>query len=134
MQECFLTLSRKATSFDAGRAQLRTWLLGIVRYACLRQRRGEPEEELADAAEESGVEAALIREETGEAVRRAVLALPEAQRLVIALFEFEELSLAETAAVLGIQPNAVKARLYRGREMLKKSLAPLRAQEGKSVL
>jgi RNA polymerase sigma-70 factor (ECF subfamily) len=134
VQECFLTLSRKATSFDAGRAQLRTWLLGIVRNICQRRRRGEPDEEFEDMAEDSGVESALIREETGEAVRRAVMSLPEAQRLAITLFEFEELSLAETAAVLGIEANAVKARLHRGREILKRRLAPLRIQEGKTVL
>ena len=134
VQECFLTLSRKAASFNAGRAQLRTWLLGIVRNVCQRRRRGDAEAEVEDAAEDSGVESALIREETGEAVRRAVLALPEAQRLAVVLFEFEELSLAETAAVLGIEPNAVKARLHRGREMLKKSLAPLRVQDGKNAL
>src|SRR5580700_3895798 len=70
VQECFLTLSRKAASFDAGRAQFRTWLLGIVRNMCQRRRRADPDEEFEDAAADSDVESALIREETDEAVRR----------------------------------------------------------------
>jgi RNA polymerase sigma-70 factor, ECF subfamily len=82
-------------------------------------------------AAKPGIEAALIRDELGKAVRRSVMALPSAQREAIVLFEFEELSLAETAVVLGIEPNAVKARLHRRREMLKKSLAALRLPEGK---
>ena len=135
VQECFLTLTRKAREFDAGRAQLRTWLLGIARNICYRRtRRSDAEVVESDAGEissTSGTEAALIRDEMAEAVRRAVLALPEGQREVIALFEFEGLSLAETAAALRIESNAVKARLYRGRETLRRSLAMLRLPEGK---
>jgi RNA polymerase sigma-70 factor, ECF subfamily len=134
VQECFLTLSRKAADFDPRRAQLRTWLLGIVRNLCQRKRRVDSPRGMAEAPEDCGMEAALIREEIGETVRRAVLELPESQRLAIVLFEFEELSLSETAAVLGIEANAVKARLHRGREMLKRSLAPLRMKEGKKPL
>jgi RNA polymerase sigma-70 factor (ECF subfamily) len=141
VQECFLTLNRKAAEYDSRRSQLRTWLLGIVRNLCYRRYRGgRPDDAeacidacLTDTAEDAGMEAALIREEMGEAVRRAVLALPQAQREAIVLFEFEELSLAETAAVLGIEPNAVKARLYRGREMLKKNLAVARLQGGRKL-
>jgi RNA polymerase sigma-70 factor, ECF subfamily len=128
-------LNRKAGGYRPERAQLRTWLLGMVRNVCYRQVRAglrAGAEEVPDTAEGPGIEAALIRNELGEAVRRAVMDLPDAQREAIALFEFEELSLAETAAVLGIEPNAVKARLHRGREMLKKSLAELRLPEGRN--
>jgi RNA polymerase sigma-70 factor (ECF subfamily) len=131
VQECFLTLNRKAAEFDSGRAQLRTWLLGIARNICYRRTRTAEAAITENEVDDPGIEASLIRDELAEAVRRAVLALPEGQREAIALFEFEELSLAETASALGIEPNAVKARLYRGREMLKKSLAPLRLPEGK---
>jgi RNA polymerase sigma-70 factor (ECF subfamily) len=53
-------------------------------------------------------------------------ALPQMQREALYLFEFEELSLAEIAQVLHIEANAVKARLYRAREQLKRLLAHLR--------
>jgi RNA polymerase sigma-70 factor (ECF subfamily) len=55
-----------------------------------------------------------------------VEALPPVQREALRLFEFEGLSLAGTAVVLEIEPNAVKARLYRAREQLKRLLAHLR--------
>jgi RNA polymerase sigma factor (sigma-70 family) len=68
----------------------------------------------------------LIRLERAEAVRRAMEELPAPQREALYLFEFEDLSLAEAAFILEIEPNAVKARLYRAREQLKRLLAPLR--------
>jgi len=124
VQECFLTLARKAASFRSERSRLRTWLLGVTRNLCYRRRGAPPQEyDEHEPAEAQEIEATLIQMQTAEAVRNAVLSLPKAQREAIVLFEFEELSLAETADVLGIDPNAVKARLYRGREMLRKRLA-----------
>lgn len=67
----------------------------------------------------------LIRLERAEAVRLAIDALPAPQREALYLFEFEGMSLAEIAVILEIEPNAVKARLYRAREQLKRLLAPL---------
>jgi len=135
VQDAFLTLIRKAREFRPEAASLRTWLLGVTRNLCYR-RGGKPAAESAgepeEVASDSGIEAALIRNQTAEAVRRAVKSLPEPQREAIVLFEFEELSLAETAAALGIEPNAVKARLHRGRARLKSilpSLAPQRRSE-----
>jgi RNA polymerase sigma-70 factor (ECF subfamily) len=75
----------------------------------------------------AGLEEELIRLERAQAVRRAVQALPEPQREAIYLFEFEELSLEQIASVLDIEPNAVKARLYRARENLRYLLEPLRS-------
>jgi RNA polymerase sigma-70 factor (ECF subfamily) len=58
-------------------------------------------------------------------VARAVVALPPFQREALILFEYEELSLEEIAAVAGIETSAVKARLHRARETLRRQLAPL---------
>lgn len=134
VQDGFLTLLRKAREFRPETASLRTWLLGMTRNLCYRGRGRHAAEEAAEpegVSADAGIEAALIRNQTAEAVRRAVLSLPDPQREAIVLFEFEELSLAETAAVLGIEPNAVKARLHRGRARLK-GLLPTLAPQGKS--
>ena len=131
-QDSFLLLMRKAADFRPEAASLRTWLLGMTRNLCLRRRRNEPAAgDIPEIGQDAAIEAALIRNQTAEAVRRAVMALPEAQREAIVLFELEELSIAETAAILGIERNAVKARLFRGREKLKQTLPSL-APEGRS--
>jgi RNA polymerase sigma-70 factor, ECF subfamily len=129
-QECFLALIRRPNSFDPGRSQLRTWLLGAARNQHLQRCRSRGRQtELRDAdtiGKPAGLDEELIRVERADAVNRAMADLPEVQREALYLFEFEGLSLADVALVLGIEPNAVKARLYRAREQMKRLLGPLR--------
>lgn len=55
-------------------------------------------------------------------VERAIADLPQALREVLSLRTIEELSQAETAAILGISEKAVETRLYRARTQLKAKL------------
>jgi RNA polymerase sigma-70 factor (ECF subfamily) len=129
-QECFLALIRKPAFFDPARAQLRTWLIAVARNQHLGRRRNLARQaspaDLETSGIPAGLEEELIRLERADAVRRAMGALPPVQREALYLFEFEGLSLADIAVVLEIEPNAVKARLYRAREQLRRLLAPLR--------
>jgi RNA polymerase sigma-70 factor (ECF subfamily) len=130
-QESFLVIMRRAAAFDPDKAQFRTWMLSVTRHLCLqhKQRNCRAEQlEIEPHSQTASVEQAVIREEVEAAVRRAVGVLPEAQREAIFLFEFEGLSLKEVSAVLEIDTNAVKARLHRGREQLKRSLAELKPE------
>ncbi len=47
-------------------------------------------------------------------VRRAVEALPEEQRVVVILKEYQELTFLEIAQALDVPLSTVKTRLYRG--------------------
>jgi RNA polymerase sigma factor (sigma-70 family) len=67
----------------------------------------------------------VLRLERGEAVARAVAGLPPLQREALILFEYEQLSLEEIAEASGVETGAVKARLHRARETLRRRLAPL---------
>jgi len=62
-------------------------------------------------------------------VRRAVAALPSSQRAAVALFYLAGLSQAETAAQLGIEVGAVKARLHKARGRLRQSLWELWSED-----
>ncbi len=68
-------------------------------------------------------EAALAGERAG-AVRLAVGNLPEELREAIVLCEWEELSVAEAAAILEATPKAIESRLYRARKTLRERLKP----------
>ena len=57
--------------------------------------------------------------ERQEAVRRAVAALPEGQRCVVALYYLEEMEVLEVAALLELPKGTVLSRLSRGRESLR---------------
>ncbi|MBR0135494.1 MAG: sigma-70 family RNA polymerase sigma factor, partial [Clostridia bacterium] len=53
----------------------------------------------------------------------AVMELPEMYRVTLHLYYYEEYSLREIAGILGITEGAVKSRLSRGRNTLKKKLS-----------
>ncbi len=124
-QDCFLALARKPGAFNPARAQLRTWLIAVARNLCYQRfalaARWEalPEDDVTQ--HDPRIEEQLIRRQSAEAVRNALSALPVTQREVLFLFEFEQLSLAETAVVLRIDANTVKARLHRARQALKRA-------------
>jgi len=57
-----------------------------------------------------------------QAVRRAVFALPAKYREVLILFYFHEMDVPAAARSLGVPEGTVKARLFRGREILRSKL------------
>ncbi|HEY7333995.1 MAG TPA: sigma-70 family RNA polymerase sigma factor [Bryobacteraceae bacterium] len=59
------------------------------------------------------------------AVRRAVLGLPEKYRETLTLFYFHEKDITQAARSLGVAEGTVKARLNRGREILRSKLPRL---------
>mgnify|MGYP003329686469 FL=1 len=64
----------------------------------------------------------VIRKELNADLERALRAIPDTYRSVVLLRDAEELSTAETAALLEISEVNVKQRLHRGRAMLRKLL------------
>ena len=78
--------------------------------------------DLPDTDTDANPEEALSRKQTREAVRRAILSLPEEQRDVIILREFEDLSYEEIAARLSLEIGTVKSRLSRARQAIKEFL------------
>ena len=55
-------------------------------------------------------------------MRRAVLALPAKYREALILFYFHDLDVPAAAESLGLPEGTVKARLFRGRELLRRKL------------
>ena len=91
-----------------------------------------PDESLADLAERLVTSATspsqrLLRQETRRRVQQALSDLLERDREVLVLRHLEQLSVAQTAEVLGISPGAVKTRHLRALERLR---ALLDAREG----
>lgn len=131
-QECFLALLQGA-AFDARHGELRTYLFGITRNLALKRvRLAEREadlesDQLGDAPAGLDTLGDLLAAERSALVERAVSELPPLQKEALILFEYEELSLEEIAAIVGTETGAVKARLHRARESLRRRLAPLLA-------
>jgi RNA polymerase sigma-70 factor (ECF subfamily) len=118
----------------AGDALFSSWLTSIAVHEALRRlrlrSRNQQMEDLEHDEEGSMsvVETSLDPEqrasfgELGQLLEEAVLDLPDPYRTVIMLRDIEELSTAETAAVLDLTEQNVKVRLHRGRAMMRDKL------------
>ena len=124
-QEAFLRAYRSLASWR-GDAAFSTWLFAVaVNLYRSELRRIPPMVSLEDVAEPHdarAMDAGLEAEDRDRAVRRAVYSLPEKYREAIVLFYFHEMDLAATAQSLGLREGTVKARLFRGRAMLRGKL------------
>jgi RNA polymerase sigma-70 factor (ECF subfamily) len=124
VQECFLALL-KGTAFREREGALRSYLFGIARHLAMRRlQAAEREAVVIETVDGNDPLRELLDAEAGEVVGRAIAALPLPQKEALILFEYEELSLEEIAAIAGVDTGAVKSRLFRAREALKRRLAP----------
>lgn len=131
-QEVLLKTFRSLSTFR-GESAFSTWITAIALNTSRSRLRaeGQPLLSLDPArvfANEPGSFRKIDERERAEAVRRAVLTLPERYREAILLFYFEEKDLAESARVLGLPEGTLKARLHRGRELLRRRCANLDAR------
>jgi len=131
MQEAYVNAFAHLAEFS-GRARFSTWLTRIaVHEAFARLRKRKRVESLDDTESEELLMASPVlgpenRASDGELrtlLEEAVDGLPEAFRTTFVLRSVEQLSVAETAEVLGIPEETVKTRLHRARERLQSSLS-----------
>jgi RNA polymerase sigma-70 factor (ECF subfamily) len=129
--DCFLSLIRKPENFRPERASLKTYLYAAARNLAMKHFRNQGRETGLDEVNEEpkdspkrGPLRRLLDEELATQVREAVFRLPPLQREALILFEYEGLSLNEIAEITGTDAGAIKARLYRAREGLRRVLQP----------
>ncbi|MBC8243662.1 MAG: sigma-70 family RNA polymerase sigma factor [Verrucomicrobia bacterium] len=99
------------------------WFLKVVRNGALDTvRRRRPNDDVAVArlaATAPPPDVAVEREELAGIMRRQLEVMPVAQREIILLRDFHDLSYAEIAEVLGIATGTVMSRLHRARGELR---------------
>lgn len=129
-QEAFVKAFRALHTFR-GDSAFSTWLTAVAintYRSCLRDR-PPPTADLASAqaaTHEPDAFASLHDRERADLLRQTVMTLPVRYREAIVLYYFEEMDLAETARILAIPEGTLKARLHRGRQLLRRrSLARL---------
>ncbi|GAA1851997.1 RNA polymerase sigma factor [Pseudonocardia ailaonensis] len=117
------------------------WLLAVVSNLARDEMRGlrrrdkllrriPPPTPIDDPAE--AVVVRLSDRSEGGDLRRALAALPEAQRRAVELCLVAELSTADAAAALGISEATIRSNLSRGRARLRDALTTLRARQEKT--
>lgn len=128
-QEVFVKMMRHANQFQ-GDAKLSTWLFSITANWCrdyLRKADNkvkETEEVLValPAPSEHSPDRNLEQRQNEELIQRALQALTPEQREAILLSRYQGLSYAEIAQISGCSEGAVKTRVFRAMETLKKAL------------
>ena len=130
VQETFVRVHMKRRSFRAG-ASVSAWLFTIAANLChnrTRWHRRHPAETLDAARRDPLVcahptpDRAALAEERVRAVRDAIAALPHDLKVTLLLHEYEDLSYAEIAPVVGCSMKGVEARLMRARKRLREAL------------
>ena len=127
--DCFLSLIKDPGRFDANKASLRTYIYAAARNQAARRYNSLGRETALDemmeeprVADKHEPIARVLDDELAAEVAEAIAGLPPLQREALILFEYDELSLAEIGAVVGADPNTVKARLFRAREKMRAKL------------
>jgi RNA polymerase sigma-70 factor (ECF subfamily) len=127
-QEAFLRAYRGLAQWR-GDAAFSTWLIALAanQYRSAIQRRPIALVALDQAAElmsqDPNISVLLLDRDRDEAIRAAVLALPAKYRDALTLYYFHELDLSTAAQSLAVPEGTLKARLMRGRELLRAKFA-----------
>jgi RNA polymerase sigma-70 factor (ECF subfamily) len=143
VQETFLRAYQKLELF-AERARFSTWLTKIGVYeAHARRRKGRARSVTArepaaftqtvhEASRALDPEREVLTREVRRLLEAAIEDLPDLYRAVFVMRHVEEISTAETAEVLNLSPEVVKARLHRARQLLREkryaAVGPLRRE------
>jgi len=128
-QEAFLRAYRALGSWRKD-AAFSTWLFGVATNLYRSEIRRIPPpmtslDDIVEPGDARGLSHVSGEESRDRAVRRAVLALPEKYREALTLFYFHEKDISQTARSLGVAEGTLKARLNRGREILRGRLPRL---------
>jgi RNA polymerase sigma-70 factor, ECF subfamily len=144
LQETFLQVYRHLRSFR-GESLFATWLYRIATNACLMHRRARarrPAESLeaflpqfddhgehVDTPDQlqvaSRADELLDRQFLAEKARAIIAQLPDLYRDAFVLRDLEEMSTADVAQALGVEPATVRQRVHRARLMLRGFLSDI---------
>ena len=136
VQDVFVVVHRRLPAFD-GRAKVTTWLFAIcMRVASDRRRRAHVYRELCsgqvqDSPSEEATDAdAIVDRQRARVLLEAILdRMPDEQRIVFSLFEFEGMTGDEIAELLDVPVGTVRSRLRLARDAFEQSVERLRARE-----
>ena len=140
LQDAFLKAFQHLSDFE-GRSRFSTWLVRIAINTGLQRVRSRKEFDSLDEEKEEfrprniqawtdTPEEFYSREELRRLVEKEVMKLPVKYRVALMLRDLEELPTEEAAAALGLSIPGLKARVLRGRLMLRESMVQYFSKAG----
>ena len=133
IQDAFLSLWRRAASYQQGRGKVRSWLMAIVHHRAVDRLRSAattnasvPIEEIPNIESDAPpVWQTVWQQQRGDLVRSALEALPAEQKKSIELAYFSGYTHVEISQLMGVPLGTVKGRLRIGLQKLKAQLEGL---------
>jgi RNA polymerase sigma-70 factor (ECF subfamily) len=130
-QEAFLRAFRALGQWRKD-AVFSTWLFALATNLYRSELRRIPAltvslDDIPEPRDAHASDGGLEDQDRDSAVRRAVGALPAKYREALILFYFHDMDITTAARSLGLPEGTVKARLFRGREILRSKLPQLLA-------
>jgi RNA polymerase sigma-70 factor (ECF subfamily) len=130
VQEAFIAILRSPGSYRPERGAVAAWLLSLVRYRAIDVARANTTHASRRADEDEGhtrsvpgiLADQVINRDSAAKLKARLRLLPAAQREVVTLAFFDQLSHAEIAAKLQLPPGTVKGRMRLGLQRLRVSL------------
>jgi len=127
-QEAFLRAFRGLAKWRK-EAAFSTWLFALATNLCRSEFRRLPPrivplDDIPEPSDARPQDGGLADEDRDRTVRDAVFALPAKYRDVLVLFYFHDMDISAAAQSLGLPDGTIKARLSRGRELLRRKLEP----------
>lgn len=143
LQDSFLKAFQHLPEFE-GRARFSTWLVRIAINTGVQRLRGRKDFDTLDdesddfkprriQAWDENPEDLYSRHELKVLVEREVMKLPAKYRVALILRDLEELSTEQAANALGLSVPGLKARVLRGRLMLRESMVSYFAKASAGV-
>jgi RNA polymerase sigma-70 factor, ECF subfamily len=137
-QEAFLRAYRNLGQWR-GESAFSTWLFALATNLCRTELKRVPAtmlsiDEIADPPDYRFAPTVYDEAQRDEALRKAVLALPAKYRDAVLLFYFHEQDVPEAARTLRVPEGTLKARLFRGRELLRAKFSRPRRQPAAAML
>jgi RNA polymerase sigma-70 factor, ECF subfamily len=122
-QETFIRLYQKAVQ-NLGPLRVAPYLYAIAHNVCITSIRSRKHNVPIDEYTLHDEDRSLEHTERGELVRLAIELLPMDYREPLILHEYNDVSYADIAEIIGIPVSTVKIRIFRAKEKLRAILAP----------
>lgn len=128
-QEAFLRVYRSLTSWRRD-AAFSTWLFAVAANLYRSELKRIPAgnvalDDVAELMDKHSHAGKFEEHQRDRMVRKAVMELPAKYRDAMVLYYFHEMDVPAASKSIGVPEGTVKARLFRGREMLRNKLSRL---------
>ena len=125
-QEVFIKVFRNIKSYK-GDSSIYTWIYRITINTCFDILKKKNKLKLDDISlyidfikDDKSIEDIILKSLTAKNIRTALMKIPEKYRVLLYMFYFEEIKIAEIAVILNEKENTIKTRLKRGKIALKR--------------